>query len=121
MGVFTVFFSISLETDVELGSADPSQRKAIWVWCTPHPLKENTCLMLLDIEGLGEAETKKVLYPKLYGGEKNAKYIFLFRAFPATFNSWHFMRNGVRVAGVTTFYRHHCAYLPLSLWCQLLA
>ncbi len=78
-GCFHCFFlfSISLETDVELGSAVPSQRKGIWVWCTPHPVKENTCLMLLDIEGLGEAETKKVLYPNVYGGEKCKLLFFI--------------------------------------------
>jgi len=30
--------------------------KGIWVWCVPHPDKANTCLALLDTEGLGDVE-----------------------------------------------------------------
>jgi len=30
--------------------------KGIWVWCVPHPREADTCLALLDTEGLGDVE-----------------------------------------------------------------
>ena len=30
--------------------------KGIWVWCVRHPHKTDTCLVLLDTEGLGDVE-----------------------------------------------------------------
>ncbi len=54
--------SLSTVTGFELGSKVQSKTKGIWIWCTPHPQKTKTCLMLLDTEGLGDPE--KVIYTK---------------------------------------------------------
>lgn len=40
----------------ELGSTVQSKTKGIWVWCVPHPMRKNCCLVLLDTEGLGDVE-----------------------------------------------------------------
>ncbi|XP_060563144.1 guanylate-binding protein 1-like [Ruditapes philippinarum] len=37
-----------------LGKTIESKTKAIWIWCKDHPLKDNTVLVLLDTEGLGD-------------------------------------------------------------------
>nr|XP_019812689.1 PREDICTED: guanylate-binding protein 4-like isoform X1 [Bos indicus] len=39
-----------------LGSTVRSETKGIWMWCVPHPSKENHTLVLLDTEGLGDVE-----------------------------------------------------------------
>uniref|UniRef100_A0A4W2EN20 GB1/RHD3-type G domain-containing protein n=1 Tax=Bos indicus x Bos taurus TaxID=30522 RepID=A0A4W2EN20_BOBOX len=39
-----------------LGSTVRSETKGIWMWCVPHPSKENHILVLLDTEGLGNVE-----------------------------------------------------------------
>uniref|UniRef100_A0A8B9WAG6 GB1/RHD3-type G domain-containing protein n=1 Tax=Bos mutus grunniens TaxID=30521 RepID=A0A8B9WAG6_BOSMU len=39
-----------------LGSTVRSETKGIWMWCVPHPSKENHTLVLLDTEGLGNVE-----------------------------------------------------------------
>ena len=39
-----------------LGSTVRSETKGIWMWCMPHPSKENCTLVLLDTEGLGNVE-----------------------------------------------------------------
>ncbi|XP_067831344.1 guanylate-binding protein 1-like [Heptranchias perlo] len=39
-----------------LGSTIQSQTKGIWMWCVPHPLQPDHCLVLLDTEGLGDVE-----------------------------------------------------------------
>ena len=39
-----------------LGSTVQSETKGIWMWCVPHPSKENHTLVLLDTEGLGDVE-----------------------------------------------------------------
>ena len=51
------------------GSAVPAKTEGIWIWCRPHPHKAKTCLMLLYIEGLGDAEKKQVLFQNVYGRE----------------------------------------------------
>ncbi|XP_067874564.1 guanylate-binding protein 1-like [Heterodontus francisci] len=50
-----------------LGSTIQSQTKGIWMWCVPHPLNPNHCLVLLDTEGLGDVEK---------GDESNDSWIF---------------------------------------------
>ncbi|XP_067874544.1 guanylate-binding protein 1-like [Heterodontus francisci] len=50
-----------------LGSTIQSQTKGIWMWCVPHPLNPDHCLVLLDTEGLGDVEK---------GDEKNDSWIF---------------------------------------------
>lgn len=40
----------------QLGSTVQAMTKGIWIWCVPHPTKSNTCLALLDTEGLGDVE-----------------------------------------------------------------
>uniref|UniRef100_A0A8C2Y922 GB1/RHD3-type G domain-containing protein n=1 Tax=Coturnix japonica TaxID=93934 RepID=A0A8C2Y922_COTJA len=42
-------------TGSPLGSAAQTQTKGIWMWCLPHPCKPGVALVLLDTEGLGEA------------------------------------------------------------------
>lgn len=37
-----------------LGKTIESKTKGIWIWCKDHPLKDNTVLVLLDTEGLGD-------------------------------------------------------------------
>ncbi|CAI9533681.1 unnamed protein product, partial [Staurois parvus] len=39
-----------------LGATVQSKTKGIWMWCVPHPTKENHTLVLLDTEGLGDVE-----------------------------------------------------------------
>ncbi|KAI4549342.1 hypothetical protein MG293_001672 [Ovis ammon polii] len=41
-----------------LGSTVQSETKGIWMWCVPHPSKENHTLVLLDTEGLGDVEKR---------------------------------------------------------------
>jgi hypothetical protein len=43
-----------------LGKTIESKTKGIWIWCKDHPLKDNTVLVLLDTEGLGDVS--KVWY-----------------------------------------------------------
>ncbi|XP_067831560.1 guanylate-binding protein 1-like [Heptranchias perlo] len=50
-----------------LGSTVQSHTKGIWMWCVPHPHRLNTCLVLLDTEGLGDVEK---------GDQKNDSWIF---------------------------------------------
>ncbi|XP_069452979.1 guanylate-binding protein 6-like isoform X4 [Ovis canadensis] len=50
-----------------LGSTVQSETKGIWMWCVPHPSKENHTLVLLDTEGLGDVEK---------GDPKNDSWIF---------------------------------------------
>ncbi|XP_018425660.1 PREDICTED: guanylate-binding protein 4-like [Nanorana parkeri] len=40
----------------ELGATVQSKTKGIWMWCVPHPTKEDHTLVLLDTEGLGDVE-----------------------------------------------------------------
>ncbi|KAI4590775.1 hypothetical protein MJG53_001824 [Ovis ammon polii x Ovis aries] len=49
-----------------LGSTVQSETKGIWMWCVPHPSKENHTLVLLDTEGLGDVE-KEVIKNKKEG------------------------------------------------------
>ncbi|XP_028919992.1 guanylate-binding protein 1-like [Ornithorhynchus anatinus] len=51
-----------------LGSTVQSHTKGIWMWCVPHPTKENLTLVLLDTEGLGDVEK---------GNPKNETWIFI--------------------------------------------
>ncbi|KAM4697653.1 guanylate-binding protein 3-like [Rhinophrynus dorsalis] len=51
----------------DLGSTIQAQTKGIWMWCVPHPTKENHTLVLLDTEGLGDIEK---------GDKKNDIWIF---------------------------------------------
>ncbi|KAL1772109.1 guanylate-binding protein 1-like [Sigmodon hispidus] len=46
------------DTDISLGSTVQSHTKGIWMWCVPHPCKEDHTLVLLDTEGLGEVEKR---------------------------------------------------------------
>ncbi|XP_008059929.1 guanylate-binding protein 7-like [Carlito syrichta] len=39
-----------------LGSTVRSKTKGIWMWCVPHPIKQNHTLVLLDTEGLGDVK-----------------------------------------------------------------
>ncbi|KAJ1132920.1 hypothetical protein NDU88_011221 [Pleurodeles waltl] len=39
-----------------LGATIQSHTKGIWMWCRPHPTKPGHTLVLLDTEGLGDAE-----------------------------------------------------------------
>jgi len=41
-----------------------AKTKGIWVWCVPHPHKADTCLVLLDTEGLGDVEKVLLLTVK---------------------------------------------------------
>ncbi|KAM5151687.1 guanylate-binding protein 1-like [Mantella aurantiaca] len=40
----------------DVGSTVRAQTKGIWMWCVPHPIKENHTLVLLDTEGLADVE-----------------------------------------------------------------
>ena len=40
----------------DLGATIESTTKGIWMWIKPHPLHENTALILLDFEGMGDVE-----------------------------------------------------------------
>ena len=48
--------SSSFWAGFRLGSTVRSETKGIWMWCVPHPSKENHILVLLDTEGLGDVE-----------------------------------------------------------------
>ncbi|XP_036435543.1 guanylate-binding protein 1-like [Colossoma macropomum] len=50
-----------------LGSTIESKTKGIWMWCVPHPEKEDHILVLLDTEGLGDVDK---------GDEKHDVWIF---------------------------------------------
>ncbi|KAJ8336254.1 hypothetical protein SKAU_G00395970 [Synaphobranchus kaupii] len=39
-----------------LGSTIQSETKGIWMWCVPHPRRDDQTLVLLDTEGLGDVE-----------------------------------------------------------------
>ncbi|KAL1763772.1 guanylate-binding protein 1-like, partial [Sigmodon hispidus] len=43
-------------TGFSLGSTVQSHTKGIWMWCVPHPCKEDHTVVLLDTEGLGDVE-----------------------------------------------------------------
>ncbi|XP_036372279.1 guanylate-binding protein 1-like [Megalops cyprinoides] len=51
-----------------LGSTVQSETKGIWMWCLPHPYKDDHTLVLLDTEGLGDVEK---------GDEKYDTWIFV--------------------------------------------
>ncbi len=38
------------------GSTIQSKTKGIWIWVRDHPMRSDQCLVLLDTEGLGDAE-----------------------------------------------------------------
>uniref|UniRef100_A0A7N4V1X0 GB1/RHD3-type G domain-containing protein n=1 Tax=Sarcophilus harrisii TaxID=9305 RepID=A0A7N4V1X0_SARHA len=44
-----------------LGSTVQSETKGIWMWCLPHPSKQDHVLVLLDTEGLGDVEKVKTV------------------------------------------------------------
>ncbi|XP_045440326.1 guanylate-binding protein 1-like isoform X2 [Pipistrellus kuhlii] len=50
-----------------LGSTVQSHTKGIWMWCVPHPKKQNYTLVLLDTKGLGDEEK---------GDNQNDSWIF---------------------------------------------
>ncbi|KAM8998755.1 guanylate-binding protein 4 [Sarcophilus harrisii] len=50
-----------------LGSTVQSETKGIWMWCLPHPSKQDHVLVLLDTEGLGDVEK---------GDPRNDSWIF---------------------------------------------
>ncbi|CAM9196320.1 unnamed protein product [Lampetra fluviatilis] len=41
---------------MQVGHSVESITKGIWAWPMPHPKREGTCLLLLDTEGLGDAQ-----------------------------------------------------------------
>uniref|UniRef100_T1J4H2 GB1/RHD3-type G domain-containing protein n=1 Tax=Strigamia maritima TaxID=126957 RepID=T1J4H2_STRMM len=45
------------KTGFELGSTVESHTKGIWIWCRPHPILEDTTLILMDTEGLDDVNT----------------------------------------------------------------
>ncbi|KAI1887376.1 hypothetical protein AGOR_G00189660 [Albula goreensis] len=55
------------DTGFSLGSTIQSETKGIWMWCVPHPCKNDHTLVLLDTEGLGDVEK---------GDQKNDNWIF---------------------------------------------
>ncbi|KAL6032850.1 hypothetical protein STEG23_031060, partial [Scotinomys teguina] len=44
------------KTGFSLGSTVQAHTKGIWMWCVPHPHKQDHTLVLLDTEGLGDVE-----------------------------------------------------------------
>ncbi|XP_063791215.1 guanylate-binding protein 1-like isoform X2 [Pseudophryne corroboree] len=44
------------QREFKFGSNVQAKTKGIWMWCLPHPTKENHTLVLLDTEGLGDVE-----------------------------------------------------------------
>ncbi|KAJ8336251.1 hypothetical protein SKAU_G00395940 [Synaphobranchus kaupii] len=54
-------------TGFPLGSTIQSETKGIWMWCVPHPRRDDVTLVLLDTEGLGDVEKED---------EKNDTWIF---------------------------------------------
>ncbi|KAJ8367245.1 hypothetical protein AAFF_G00323910 [Aldrovandia affinis] len=44
------------QTGFSLGSTIQSETKGIWMWCVPHPRRDDLTLVLLDTEGLGDVE-----------------------------------------------------------------
>ncbi|XP_066499680.1 guanylate-binding protein 1-like [Hoplias malabaricus] len=55
------------QTGFALGSTIESKTKGIWMWCVPHPQKNDHTLVLLDTEGLGDVDK---------GDEKHDVWIF---------------------------------------------
>ncbi|XP_061102549.1 guanylate-binding protein 1-like [Conger conger] len=55
------------QTGFSLGSTVQAETKGIWMWCVPHPHRDNQSLVLLDTEGLGDVEK---------GDSKNDIWIF---------------------------------------------
>ncbi|XP_061101575.1 guanylate-binding protein 1-like isoform X2 [Conger conger] len=55
------------QTGFSLGSTVQAETKGIWMWCVPHPHRDNQTLVLLDTEGLGDVEK---------GDSKNDIWIF---------------------------------------------
>ncbi|XP_066574462.1 guanylate-binding protein 1 isoform X2 [Amia ocellicauda] len=55
------------QTGFSLGATIQSHTKGIWMWCVPHPCRDNCTLVLLDTEGLGDVEK---------GDQKNDSWIF---------------------------------------------
>ncbi|KAJ8355064.1 hypothetical protein AAFF_G00102670, partial [Aldrovandia affinis] len=54
-------------TGFSLGSTIQAETKGIWMWCVPHPCRDDHTLVLLDTEGLGDVEK---------GNQKNDNWIF---------------------------------------------
>ncbi|KAJ8336261.1 hypothetical protein SKAU_G00396040 [Synaphobranchus kaupii] len=54
-------------TGFSVCSTIQSETKGIWMWCVPHPCRDDVTLVLLDTEGLGDVEKKD---------EKNDTWIF---------------------------------------------
>ncbi|XP_035275266.1 guanylate-binding protein 1-like [Anguilla anguilla] len=54
-------------TGFPLGSTVQSETKGIWMWCVPHPHRDDQTLVLLDTEGLGDVEK---------GDQNNDTWIF---------------------------------------------
>ncbi|XP_038673298.1 guanylate-binding protein 1-like isoform X1 [Scyliorhinus canicula] len=48
------------KTGFPVGGSVQSETKGIWMWCLPHPRRDNRCMVLLDTEGLGDVE--KILF-----------------------------------------------------------
>ncbi|XP_038673308.1 guanylate-binding protein 1-like isoform X2 [Scyliorhinus canicula] len=44
------------KTGFPVGGSVQSETKGIWMWCLPHPRRDNRCMVLLDTEGLGDVE-----------------------------------------------------------------
>lgn len=44
------------QSGFDLGNTVQAQTKGIWIWCIRHPSQADTCLVLLDTEGLGDVE-----------------------------------------------------------------
>ncbi|KAG5848211.1 hypothetical protein ANANG_G00096050 [Anguilla anguilla] len=55
------------QTGFPLGSTVQSETKGIWMWCVPHPHRDDQTLVLLDTEGLADVEK---------ADEKNDTWIF---------------------------------------------
>ncbi|XP_061101562.1 guanylate-binding protein 1-like isoform X2 [Conger conger] len=55
------------QTGFSLGSTIQSETKGIWMWCVPHPCRDDQALVLLDTEGLGDVEK---------GDQANDNWIF---------------------------------------------
>ena len=50
-----------------LGSTIQSKTKGIWIWVCEHPRRSDKYLVLLDTEGLGDAEkVLQILYSYCY-------------------------------------------------------
>lgn len=44
------------QSGFDLGNTVQAKTKGIWIWCIRHPLQADTCLALIDTEGLGDVE-----------------------------------------------------------------